>query len=405
MKSYVRNRERWQAAFLRAVAVAFVVIVVVMGPAPARAQSESSSTIHGTVTDASGAALPGVTVTLTSPVLQVGKETTATGPDGAYRLGDLPVGTYKIPFETSGFKTFVRDELRMPLGFVARVDVAMAIGGLEESVTVSGASPVVDQTTTTTSVNITLDTLQAVPTGRGYQHLFAMTPGVTTAGAPDVGDSSLATRNDIQNYGVTATARMDVEGMNISVGPSSGVYYSTFAFEEVQIKTSGNDAEVSTPGISMVSVLKSGSNQFHGSYSNAGQRPDLQSSNYTERLRAQNLPQPPPLRYYFDAAGDLGGRIVKDKLWFFVAASKQKRVGGILGFVSDPLGKPLTGNEPSAAYENNLTSEALKLSYQATQKNRLIMVWSPMLKYKPQRDAARFTPLQSTTDYRNPGGI
>ena len=402
VNNYMRNGGRWSGAFLFCAAVA---VFVCASAGTASAQTGSLGTIHGTVTDQSGAALPGVTATLTSPALQVGKATTVTEANGDYRFGDLPLGTYKVTFELSGFKTFVRDELRIPVGFVARIDVAMAVGGLEESVTVSGASPVVDLTTTTTSVNITHDTLESVPAGRGYQHLFAMTPGVTTAGAPDVGDSSMASRNDIQNYGVAATAKMEVEGMNISIGNSSGVYYTTFAFEEVQIKTSGNDAEVSTPGISMVSVLKSGSNQFHGSYSGAGQRPELQSSNMTDRLRAQNLTQTPPLRYYYDAAGDLGGRIIKDKLWFYVAASKQKRVGGILGFVSDPEGKPLTGHEPSASYENNLTSQALKLSYQATQKNRLIMVWSPMLKYQPQRDAERFRPLESTTDYRNPGGI
>lgn len=382
-------------------------IFVCASTVAASAQSVSSATIHGTVHDESGAALPGVTATLTSPALQVGKETTVTGPDGTYRFGDLPVGTYRITFELSGFKTFVRDELRLPIGFVARIDVTMAIGGLEETVTVSGASPVVDLTTTTTSVNITRDTLETVPSGRGYQHLFAMTPGVTTAGAPDVGDSSLASRNAIQSYGVAATAKMEVEGMNISIGESSGTYFTTFSFEEIQIKTSGNDAEVSTPGISMVSVLKSGSNQFHGSYGFAFQRPRFESSNMTDRLRAQGLSATQPLRYYYEAAGDLGGRILRDKLWFFVAANKQQRVSGILGFAAGPGadGKYLTADDPLADYENNLTNQAVKLSYQVTQKHRLVGVWQPMLKYQPQRDAERFRPLESTTDYRNPGGI
>jgi hypothetical protein len=375
--------------------------------APAWAQSGSLGTIHGTASDESGAALPGVTVTLTSPALQVGKQSTTTAPDGTYRFGDLPVGTYKVAFELSGFKTIVRDELRLPVGFVARVDATMAIGGLEETITVSGQSPVVDLTTTTTSVNISRDTLETVPAGHGYQHLFAMTPGITTGGAPDVGDSSLASRNPIQSYGVAATARMDVEGMNISIGESSGVYFTTFSFEEVQIKTSGNDAEVSTPGVSMVSVLKSGSNQFHGAYSAAFQRPEFEGSNMTPRLRAQGLSATSPLRYYYEAAGDLGGRIVKDKLWFFIAANKQQRVSGLLGFAAGPGpdGKYLTGDEPLADYHNNLTNRAMKVSYQATQKHRLIAVWQPMLKYQPQRDGERFRPLESTTDYRNPGGI
>jgi Carboxypeptidase regulatory-like domain/TonB dependent receptor-like, beta-barrel len=390
---------------MRNVLVLAVVLVVVMSAVPVGAQT--GSTIHGTVTDASGAALPGVVVTLTSPALQVGQDTTVTGPDGTYRFGDLPTGVYRVTFELAGFKTFVRNELRLPIGFIARVDVGMEIGGIEESVTVSGAAPVVDLTSTTTSVNLTRDTLETIPAGRGYQHLFAMTPGVTTGGAPDVGDSSLASRNPIQAYGVASTAKMDVEGMNISVGESSGVYFQTYSFEEIQIKTSGNDAEVSTPGISMVSVLKSGSNQFHGSYIAAYQGPRFESSNLTDQLRAQGLSATSPLRYYYEYAADLGGRIIRDKLWFFVATSKQQRVSGILGFAAAPGadGKYLTADDPLADYENNLTSHAVKVSYQATQKNRLIGVWQPMLKYQPQRDGARFRPLESTTDYRNPGGI
>lgn len=398
---YVPNGAGRRGVFFWVAVVAWVALTTT----PASAQT--GSTIHGTVVDESGAALPGVTVTIASPSLQVGQANKLTEPDGTYRVGDLPTGIYKITFELAGFKTFVRDELRLPIGFVARIDATLAIGAIEETVTVSGAAPVVDLTTTTTSVNITRDTLEAVPSGRGYQHLFAMTPGVTTGGAPDVGDSSLASRNPIQAYGVASTAKMEVEGMNISIGESSGVYFTTFSFEEIQVKTSGNDAEVSTPGISMVSVLKSGSNQFHGSYGFAFQRPRFQSSNMTPKLLAQGLSETQPLRYYYEANADFGGRIIRDKLWFYVASNKQQRVSGILGFVAGPGpdGKYLTGDEPLADYENNLTDHAVKVSYQASQKNRIIGVWQPMLKYQPQRDAERFRPLESTTDYSNPGGI
>src|SRR3954469_10734780 len=123
MQTSTQNRTRrtdglWWAA---------VAALVLFSAMPAGAQSASSSTIHGTVTDESGAALPGVSVTVSSPALQVGRETKVTEPDGTYRFGDLPVGAYKVTFELAGFKTFVRDELRMPLGFVARVDATMAV--------------------------------------------------------------------------------------------------------------------------------------------------------------------------------------------------------------------------------------------------------------------------------------
>src|SRR5690242_12031832 len=144
---------------MKRVRFALFVLGFLASGAPLWAQSGSLGTIHGIVSDESGAALPGVTITLTSPAVQVGQLTATTGPDGAYRFGDLPVGTYRVKFELSGFKTFLREDLRLPVGFVARIDATMAIGGIEETVTVSGQSPVVDLTTTTTSVNITRDTL------------------------------------------------------------------------------------------------------------------------------------------------------------------------------------------------------------------------------------------------------
>jgi hypothetical protein len=160
---------------------------------------------HGTVSDASGAALPGATVTISSPALQVGQMSKVSEPDGTYRFGDLPVGTYKVAFELQGFKGFVREDVRLPVGFVARIDAALAIGGIEETITVSGQSPVVDQSSTTTSVNISLDTLESVP-GRPRLSVFVRDDaGVTTAGGPDVGDSALASRSNIQ-----ATAAVEI---------------------------------------------------------------------------------------------------------------------------------------------------------------------------------------------------
>src|SRR5215211_1402029 len=99
------------------------------------AQAAASSTIHGIVTDEQGLPLPGVTVTLTSPELQVREMTATTEPDGSYRFTDLPAGTFKVAFGLSGFRTFVRDEMRITIGFTARVDAKLTVGGIEESVT------------------------------------------------------------------------------------------------------------------------------------------------------------------------------------------------------------------------------------------------------------------------------
>src|SRR5688500_16128407 len=145
-----------------------VVATLVLMTASAWAQS-ARSTIHGTVRDESGAAMPGVTVTLTSPSLQVGQIVVVSEADGNYRVGELPTGLYRIAFELPGFKAYVLSDFRLTIGFVARVDATMAVGGLEETITVTGASPVVDMTSTTTSVNLTQETLESGPRGRGWQ--------------------------------------------------------------------------------------------------------------------------------------------------------------------------------------------------------------------------------------------
>lgn len=392
------------AAVARACAALFALCVA--APTPSHAQSAISSTIHGLVTDETGAALPGVTVTLTSPAIQVPQMVEVTGAEGAYRFVELPAGVYRLEYALEGFSGVVREDLRLTVGFVARVDVPLKVGAMAETLTVRGGSPVVDLTKTTTAVNLTKEALDAIPRGRGLWETVAMAPGVSTSrDAPDVGDSNLAGRSPIVNYGSSSTGKIEIEGINVTTGTESnaGVYLHSFLFDEVQIKGSGNDAEVSVPGVNFIGVVKSGSNTFHGSYLTAYQGRRLQSSNLNDTLRAQGISETEPLKYYYDVAADLGGRIVHDKLWFYGAFARQQRISKVLGFAASPGadGAYLTADDPLADYESSLDSGAVKLSWQATPKHRIIGVATPSLKYQPQRDATRFRPLESTLDYRH----
>jgi Carboxypeptidase regulatory-like domain/TonB dependent receptor len=372
------------------------------------AQSTSSSTIHGTVKDDTGGTLPGVTVTIASPSLQVGRMVTVTGSDGNYRFVDLPAGSYNARFELPGFGTYNREDLRVTVGFIARVDVVLKVGALEESVTVSGQSPVVDASSTSASVAFTRETLEALPRGRDVQNILAMAPGVTQA-VPDVGGSTMAQRQNISSYGVSSQPKLQVEGMTVSMGAdgNSAIYFMTDTIEEVQVKSSGNDAEVSVPGISMVGVLKSGGNDFHGSYTAAFQSPSLQSNNLDAALQAQGVRATAPLSNFYDYSADLGGRIVRDKLWFYAATSRQSKAQGILGFVSSPGpdGRYLTGDEPPTDNEVSLAQFAAKISYQMSKNNRLIYAQQIGTKREPQNGSGRFVPLEATRDYVNPGSV
>ena len=398
---HARERRRW--LILGGVAGLFIA-----SAGAALAQSSSSATINGTVKDNTGGALPGVTVTITSPGLQVPQLNTISEADGTYRFSDLPAGVYRVRFELQGFKPFIREDLRLTVGFAARIDVVMEVGGLEESVTVSGQSPVVDVTSTTASVAFTRDTLEETPRGRDLQNIFAMAPGVTQA-TPDVGGSTLANRQNISSYGVAAQPKLQVEGINVTMGSdqNAGVYFMTDTVEEVQVKTSGNDAEVSVPGISMVGVLKSGGNQFHGAYNLGFQTPRLQSNNLDASLTKQGLSSTAPLKKFYDVSGDFGGRIVKDKLWFYVARSREKRTVGMVGFVAGPGpdGKYLTADDPPANFRDTLDQYTGKVSYQLSRANRLVYAYQMGRKAEPENGAGRFVPLEATRDYYVSGSI
>src|SRR3954471_1407976 len=399
------GQSKWTRRCAIAGVSAFMSLAVVSG---AFAQSVSSGTIDGTVKDESNAVLPGVAITVTSPALQVGQLVQVSDAAGQYRFIDLPAGTYRLKAELSGFSAAIREDLRRTVGFNARVDLTLKLGAVEEAVTVSGLSPVVDVSTTTASVAFTQEVLDSIPRGRDLQSVFAMAPGVTQAVA-DVGGSPMAQRQNLSSYGVLSQPKLQVEGMNITMGAdqNTAIYFNDSTLEEVQIRTSGNDAEVSVPGISMVAIMKSGGNTFHGTYQASGESPRFQADNLNDALRAQGLTATSPLKNFYDLAADLGGRIIRDKFWFYAAYGRQAKNEGLVGFASGPGsdGKYLTADDPLANVETSLSQISAKFSYQLTKNNRLVYAWQRGTKAQPQNNAGRFTPLESTRDYLNPTAI
>jgi len=404
-----RVRQSTTVAFRQLSVIAAVFSLVTLTASQSvSAQSVASATIEGVAKDESGSVLPGVTVTASSPQLQVGQLVQVTDSTGAYRFVDLPAGTYRVRAELQGFSATVREDLRLTVGFTARIDLTLKVGALEESITVSGQSPVVDQTNTTASIAFTKEVLDAIPRGRDLQNIFAMAPGVTQAVA-DVGGSTMAQRQNLSSYGVLSQPKLQVEGMNITMGAdqNTAIYFNDSTLEEVQVTTSGNDAEVSVPGISMFAIMKSGGNTFHGAYQASGEWPKLQSDNLNDALRAQGLTATSPLKNFYDVSADLGGRIVRDKLWFYTAYGRQAKKEGVVGFAASPGpdGKYLTADDPLADFETSLQQLSLKVSYQLSKNNRLVYAWQRGTKAQPQNNADRFTPLESTRDYVNPTSI
>ncbi|HEX5476069.1 MAG TPA: carboxypeptidase regulatory-like domain-containing protein [Vicinamibacterales bacterium] len=389
----------------RVVRAIWLAVMLAGVPATALAQSASSAAIQGQVKDESGGVLPGVTVTLTSPALQVPQLTATTEADGTYAFRDLSPGVYRASYELSGFTTFVRQNVELPVGFVAKIDVSLKIGGLQETVSVSGEAPVIDVKTTAATSNFSNQVIETIPRGRSLWDVLSMAPGVTVAAAPDVGDSTMSHRSDMSNYGGTGLPKLAIDGINVQTGGDrSGAYYMDFAnYDEVQVKSAGNDAEMATSGVNFLATIKSGGNDFHGTYHGAYQGPSLQSNNIDAALRAQGIQTKAPLRYYYDASGDLGGRIIRDRLWFYGSMSRQQLVTQKIGFAKapGPDGVYLTGDDVPGDTSTRLDNETLKVSFQPARKYRLIGLYQRGIKDLPDggQDGSRFRPLEATTNY------
>ena len=384
----------------------FIASAALLGIATlAAAQAVGTATIQGRVADESGSVLPGVSVTITSPALQLRQLTETTQADGQYRFVDIPIGVYQVQYQLTGFQGVVHEDVRINAGFVARLDVVLKIGTVSETITVNGQSPVVDVSTTAGIVNFTKEMLEQVPNTRSMWQVLAMSPGVRPAGTPDVGGSQLGIQQGYKNYGTSGQVTPQLEGINTRQAEgSAGFFYDYAALEEAQVKAVGNDAEVALPGTNWVAIVKSGGNDFHGQYFFSGEHSSLQNSNIDDNLRAQGVASGNPLRYVTDAGGDLGGRLIRDRLWFYGALRDQRRQNEVIGYAKDPGPDRQYGtSDDVAGYQDLiLTNQTIKGTYQASRTNKLVGFFQRNLKDEPQSTASRFVPFEDTYNYDFP---
>src|SRR5215510_5932969 len=280
---------RWSQAL-------WALLIAVSFSAPAFAQgggSSSTGTIQGRVADAQGAVLPGVTVTSTSPAL-ITPQTTVTSETGNYRFPAVPPGTYSVGFELAGFNSLKRDGIQISLGFTANVNVELALATLQETVTVSGASPVIDTSSTRVQQNFKMEQLQSIPNGRDMWALLAVTPSVMMSRI-DVGGNRAGTQTGYTAYGQNGQVRVLIEGINTTEGTSgAGFYFDYSSLEEVFLGTSGQSAEMPNPGVQSQFIARSGSNQFQAEYHLDWYKNSFQGSNlpseYTVPTAFNNSP-------------------------------------------------------------------------------------------------------------------
>jgi hypothetical protein len=328
-------------------------------------QNRTAGSIEGLVVDSTGGALPGVTVTASSPALQIRQVAAVTDGEGRYRIVDLSPGIYEVRFELPGFQPFVRQDLQLDAGFAARVSATLAIGTLAEAIVVTGESPVVDATNTGGGKTIPTSMITTeLPGNKTLADLVSLTPGLTNTAGENPGSLGLQGRPRFAAYGLASgntNTTVMIDGFQVIANnplPDVG------ATNQTDIKTFGNGADVREPGIAMNLVIKSGGNQFHGGASQSFMKQP--KSNIDDELRKRHLAVGPQQRYFADAGADLGGRIVPDKLWFYGAFRYRRAQQTQPGLVRNagPDGRYLTGDEPAAYPTLEGTNLAGKVSYQ-----------------------------------------
>ncbi len=329
--------------------------------------SATTGAINGRVTDNTGGVLPGVTVTASSPSMQ-GVRTDVTNENGTYRFPAVPPGVYSLVFELAGFGSINREGLRVGLGFTATVNIELGVANLQETVTVSGQSPVVDISTTTTAENFSQERLAALPNARDFWAVLAASPAMVMTRI-DVGGSAAGTQTGYAAYDTKQDQhRPMVEGIVNTEGTGgSGFYYDYGSIDEVAIETKGHTAEMPWPGVWSNFVAKSGGNEYHAKLYADYQNENIQRSNIDNSFVAlcprSNCGELEPsdlnrISRYYDLNGDLGGYVKKDTLWWYGSARKQNVQGRLPNF-------------PVKPFETGLINYTGKLTYAASQNNKL----------------------------------
>jgi len=336
--------------------------------APASAQVQTGSILVKSVDD-QGAVVPGVTVTITSPVLVSGSMTGVTDELGTYRFPSLPPGPYNIKMELQGFQTVSREGIVVSVGSTTPVDLTMKVGTMSETLTVKGESPTID--TTSANVNVHLDSklLETTPSGRDIWSIIEYKVPGLVMDTPDVGGNQGGLQRGI-------TARGTGNGQNtqmlngVNVGDPAaigfaGYYYDPSSFQDIQVSSAANDITVPTGGVFINMVTKSGSNRFTGQVLDTYQGKSTQWDNIDTDLQQLGLrPDASAVDYIKNFNVNSGGPIFKNKLFYFAALNDQRTAVHFAGFPSPVW----TGaSEPDTT---NITSIFANPTYQLNNKNR-----------------------------------
>ncbi len=340
-------------------------VAVLFGASVAQAQTTGS--ITGSVTDASGAVLPGVSITLSGDRLIGGPQTQVSDASGTYRFDRLVPGSYNVKFELQGFRTVDRPDVRISAAFVATINGKMEVGSVSETITVTGESPTVDVRSNVQQTVMNQEILEGIPTGRDPWSLAKLIPGVQVA-TYDVGGTQSMQQSSMSAHGSsTNDVSYNIDGATVNWpgggGGATMIYYDQGMFEEVNYMTSAIPAENLAGGVSINMVTKDGGNMWKGNVRYNFANDALQSENFedTRALVPSFRGNPTKTTYDFNFAG--GGALIQNRLWIN---------GTMRKWIVDKYVNATNPDGTQALDDNDLKNYSGKLVYQLTANQKLI---------------------------------
>jgi Carboxypeptidase regulatory-like domain len=373
----------------RAATIAVALLVSLLAVS-AYAQFQTGN-IYGKVQAKDGTALPGVTVTLTGVAAP---QTFLTDSGGNFRFLNLSPGTYQVRAELSGFGTAVRKDIGVNVGKNAEIAITLN-PSVEQSITVTAEAPLIDTRKTGTGAVVSRAELEQIPTGRDPWVIMGQAPGVQLDRV-NVAGSESGQQDVVVAKGASDTQKtFNLDGVNITdVGAigSTPVYYDFDSFEEIQVTTGGSDPRIQTPGAQLNMVTKRGTNDFKGSARYFLTKNSWQASAAAPSEAAAYLKQGNTINNVANWSGDVGGPIIKDKLWIWGSIARQD----IKLFISQPVGADLTHDNTILKDWNG------KVNFQPLSNNSGTYLYTYGNKLKFGRYAATDHPQETTEDQTGP---
>jgi hypothetical protein len=391
----------------------FVLSALLFLPSAAFAQAA----LTGVVKDASGGVLPGVTVEAASPVLIEKVRSVATDGSGQYRIVDLRPGTYSVTFSLPGFSSVKREGIELTGTFVATVNGEMKVGTLEETITVTGETPVVDVQSVKVQQTVSKDVIASIPVSRNATGITSLIPGMSNTS--DSGGISGGIGGGVGTIhgGRGNDSRTYADGINTGwAGGSAGggnQAGSTASAQEVVVNTSGGLGEAETSGVVLNVIPREGGNTYTGSFGFSGANSHMQGSNYTQSLQDRGLKTPSSLISVYDVNPQGGGRIIRDKLWFYLSYRQSEGKSTVPGMwfnknAGNPNAWTVDFDKTRPAFSDGPDRNGIgRITWQVTPRNKISLHWSEQYSSTSVKGggSATVTPEASTYSLFQPSHI